>query len=138
MKRLILAICILLIAAPAMADTLLTDPIARPSIDRFRVIDFRIVNNSSPFVQFAVEMGYGSPFELATTERVRITNNSVVMSGGNANFYADSAGVIEGLPVAYQTNPANTVINQINTGTFGNNDTLVEYLEQIIKVLAGL
>jgi len=122
-----------------MADMDITTPINRPSLDKFRVLQFTVVNNTAPYVSINAELGYmdGVDFVLVRRDSVRITNlqithnDQVVSSSGEDGF-------VPALPTAYNVNPANKVMSEINLGTFGGNETATAYLELIVKTLAGL
>lgn len=139
MKRLIITvICLILVAGTAGADQLLTSPVVKPDVDRFRVREFQVVNNEFPTVRIAVEMGYDSGgFSFIERKQATINNLAIFFTGQDA-IRADSVGYFETLPPAYQTNPANKVISEINNGTFGGKTTAVDYIETIVKTLAGL
>ena len=140
MKKVMFVLLILsLFAVPVMADMDIDTPITRPSIDRFRVLEFLVVNNTAPYISIRAELGYvdTATFISVRTEVVRISNLQITY-GGTVVSSAGQDGFIPPLPAAYNINPANVVMGHINAGTFGGNATATEYLEQIVKVLAGL
>ena len=139
MRKLILIVLVLVMASPVLAVTTLTTSISRPDIDRFRVLQFTLSNKDYKEVLIQSELGYadGATFIPVGVSVIRITNLKI-MNGRNTVAAANSVGVFEGLPVAYQTNPANKVITEINAGTFGAQDTALEYIENIVKALLGL
>lgn len=113
--------------------------INRPNIDRFRISEFRIATGENPHVFFIAEFGYDAAgtFVKIKTERVRITNTDVIMSGGIVAT-ANADGEFPEFPPGYQINPANEVISEINKGTFGGNPTCEGYIEAITKTLLSL
>jgi len=142
MKKVIIGLIVLslsLFAVPVMADMDIDTPIVRPSLDKFRVLQFNVVNNSAPYVSIQAQIGYmdGPDFIVVRTSSVKITNLQIVYNGATVSANTED-GFVPPLPAAYSVNPANVVMGHINGGTFGGNASATAYLEQIVKTLAGL
>lgn len=137
MKRIIILSMMLfmVVAVPAYGETLLTTPEIRPSIDRFQIERFTI-QTDLPRLIIRVQLGYEG-FTRVREEMVSITNADI-MRNDKMVYRDDTDGMMMDLPAAYQENPATKIVQEINGGTFGGQATLKEYIEQIIKVLAGL
>lgn len=120
-----------------MADTTLTSNIVQPTIDRFKVNDFRI-NNELKAVSIIVQYGYdnaGTFVKAGGAVEFVITNDWVKR---NNRFIArpDNTGTFTQFPAAYQTSPANEVITQVFAQ--GNAAAALTYLEAVVKSLGGL
>ena len=142
MKKVIIGLMVLslsLFAVPVMADMDIDTPIVRPSLDKFRVLDFRVVNNSAPYVSITADIGYmdGPDFVVVRNSTVRITNLQITYNGTTVSANTED-GFIPPLPAEYAVNPANVVMGHINSGTFGGQATATAYLEQLVKTLGGL
>lgn len=150
MKRIILILTLLALLIPcsSMAEIDLTTPIDRPSITKFRVLDFRVVNNESPYLLIMAEMGYdvGNTFDAEYIDVVRITNKEVIVSHIENGRLIDRErvarinddGIFEDFPPAYQQDPASVIAGHINQGTFGGQPTATAYIELILRTLRGL
>ena len=135
MKKLIILVCLLVLPVSAVGETLLSSPIVRPDIDRFNIDRFDISMVSGPTVTMVMEMRSGSEF--VRRDRIAIKNLTIVWNS-EVVFKANADDIIEELPPAYQSNPASSIIAEINSGNFGGQASLKEYLELIAKNVLGL
>jgi len=137
MKKLIILMCMLL-PAVAAADQLLTTPIERYDLDRYRVQEF-VINPVVPIVRLKFELGYlkGELFVADTREIISISDTEIYRDQ-TLILKDDGSGMMLSLPAAYQENPCTKIIQEINGGTFGGQATVRGYLEVITKTIFGL
>ena len=139
MKRILLILLSIgLMAGPVYAETLLTTPEVIPDFDRFRINKVEI-DLSAPEIHFYCQFGHqvDGVFRVLRNDKVRISNGSI-FRGRTMFMQVDMDDMMLGLPEAYQFEPATVVLTEINSGSFGGQDTLKEYLELIVKTILGL
>ena len=135
MRKLIIAMFVLLLVVPAYAETMLTTPEVRPSIDRFTVERFTI-QTDLPRVIIRLRLGYEG-FTFVREEIISITNADI-MRGSKMVYKDDLDGMMLELPAGYKETPATKIVTEINCGDFGGQATLKEYVEVIVKTILGL
>ena len=141
MKKLVITLLLVLLPTVASAETLFTTPEVLPDIDRFRVEVFTI-DAATPEIIIQMEVGYAG-FNLIRTDEIGISNGDITRKkgrfGSRQQIYKDDINdEMLDLPVPYRLNPATKIITEVNSGTFGGQATMKEYVEVIVKTLLGL